>query len=71
MVKLADQKNNIEKAEIWTSEEKDENVRQEDRKGWIGHLMSGPILNLLWLSKQIEDKQVKSDVEKFLKETAC
>lgn len=44
----------------------DKTVSQENRKGWIGHLMSGLILNLLWLAKQIDDKKVKRDVKAFL-----
>ena len=44
----------------------DKTVSKENRKGWIGHLMSGLILNLLWLAKQIDDKKVKKDVKVFL-----
>lgn len=44
----------------------DKYVLDQDRKGWIGHLMSGPILNLLWLAKEIDDKQIKKDVKEFL-----
>lgn len=44
----------------------DSSVAKEDRKGWIGQLMSGPILNLLWIAKAMDDKTIKRDVKTFL-----
>lgn len=48
-----------------------ERVRKDERKGWIGHLMSGLILNILLLAKQIDDKKLKEDVKRFLNSDKC
>lgn len=42
------------------------NVRIEDRKSWLGCIMSGPILEALWLSKQTDDPVIRRVVKRFV-----
>lgn len=41
-------------------------VLNDDKKGWSRYLMSGPILEMLWLSKQTDDKKIREDVISFV-----